>query len=178
MNEQGGRVASNIQEDSTTPQSAKPSKRIDVSLPHAWNYIRDIRKRVGEVFGESGSELRSASMMVASELIENAVKYGADVASAPNIRLSCCFDGDEMRIVVSNGSTDTEAVRTLHERVKQITDTPDKEALYIARLEELLADPTDSGKLGLYRIAFEGRFELSVAYVESVVTVTATRRCP
>jgi len=39
----------------------------------------------------------------------------------------------------------------------------------------LLAHPDESGKLGVYRIGFEGGFELACEYTKSVVTVTATR---
>jgi hypothetical protein len=161
----------------TRGESAQASRQIDVSLPLAWHYIRDIRKRVGEALSDSDSELRNATMMVASELVENAVKYGEDVVGATSILFSCSFDADHVRMVVKNGCTDTHAIRKLEQRIQQIADSPDKEALYMARLEELLEDPTESGKLGLYRVAFEGRFDLNATYSDRVVAVTATRCC-
>lgn len=145
-------------------------------LPHAWNYIREVRARVQEMLAGAEEELRSAAMMTVSELIENAVKYGEGVPGAPDIIVSCCSEGGEVRIIVSNGCQDSSGLRRLQERVQQITSAPDKEALYMARLEELLADAAQSGSLGLYRIAFEGRFELQVSVARSVVTVCATRR--
>jgi hypothetical protein len=153
-----------------------PAARIDVRLPHAWNYIREVRARVQEMLAGAEDELRSAAMMAVSELIENAVKYGEGVPGAPDIIVSCCSEGGEVRIVVSNGCQDGSVIRRLQERIQLIMSTPDKEALYMARLEELMADATESGSLGLYRIAFEGRFELHATLARSVVTVTATRR--
>ena len=47
-----------------------------------------------------------------------------------------------------------------------------------ARLEELLMHPSTSAKLGIYRIAHEGRFDIDCTYVNEVVTVTATRSLP
>jgi hypothetical protein len=132
---------------------------------------------VGDALEGYDSQLRHAATMTASELVENAVKYGEDVAAAPNIVFSFCFDGDQMQIVVSNGGTDLNGKRKLQDRVQQIADAPDKGALYMARLEELLADQTESGELGLYRVAFEGGFELRVTCTDDVVSVIATRPC-
>ena len=114
-------------------------------------------------------------MMTASELVENAVKYGEDVPAARCISFALTVDDETIRIEVSNGSTDKDGVRNLQSRVNEIARTPDKAALYVARLEKLLIEPAENGNLGLYRIAFEGQFDLACRYVDEVVTVTATR---
>jgi hypothetical protein len=150
---------------------------INMSLPHTWDHIRKIRKSVGEALEDRDPALRSAAMMVTSELVENAIKYGQDVPAAPQISLVLSFDHDELRIAVSNGSTDLVGVGELERRVEEIVRAPDKATLYMTRLEELLAQPLESGKLGLYRIAFEGQFDLLFNYANDVVTITATRDC-
>ena len=60
--------------------------------------------------------------------------------------------------------------------MQELAGAADKQALYLARLEELLANAEESGKLGIYRIGFEGGFDLQLDYTNHVVTVTATRK--
>jgi hypothetical protein len=60
--------------------------------------------------------------------------------------------------------------------VQELRDTEDKQALYLARLEALLTQPDgDSGKLGIYRIGFEGGFDVQLDYANDVVSMVATR---
>lgn len=151
------------------------SALLSSSLPHAWDQIRKIRKSVGEALEGLAPSLAEAAMMVTSELIENAVKYGEEVPASAHIQLSMSMDQGKLVITVANGCIDGPGVRQLERRIAEIADAPDKAALYMARLEQLLAEPNESGKLGLYRIAFEGEFELSLTYRDSVVSVTATR---
>jgi hypothetical protein len=77
---------------------------------------------------------------------------------------------------VVNGSTNAAGVAELERRVQELRAAEDKQALYLARLEQLLADADESGKLGIYRIGFEGGFDLQLEYTNDVVTVTATRK--
>lgn len=154
---------------------AAPTIVVNSSLPHTWDHIRKIRKQVGDALQDSDPNLRSAAMMVTSELVENAVKYGEEVPAAPHISLSMTVNGEQLVIVVTNGCADLSGVRELQKRIDEITAAPDKSTLYMARLEELLADPSESGKLGLYRIAFEGQFEIDFRYTDQVVSITATR---
>jgi hypothetical protein len=79
-------------------------------------------------------------------------------------------------IRVINGSTNALGVAELERRVQELRRAEDKQALYMARLEELLARAEESGKLGIYRIGFEGGFDLDLDYTNDVVTVTATRK--
>ena len=67
-------------------------------------------------------------------------------------------------------------VAELQRRVQEVHGAEDKQALYFARLEELLANADESGKLGIYRVGFEGGFDLQLDYTNNVVTVTATRK--
>lgn len=150
---------------------------VSSSLPHTWDHIRTIRKQVGEALKDSDPNLCSAAMMVVSELMENAVKYGEGVPAAPNISLSLSMGTNKLMIAVRNGCGDATAVKALEQRIREIAEAPDKSALYMERLEQLLADPLDTGKLGLYRIAFEGEFDLQFDYADRVVTIVATRVC-
>jgi hypothetical protein len=148
---------------------------VNINFPHTWQHTRTVRKCVGDALANDNPDRRSAAMMTASELVENAIKYGEEVPQALGISFAMLQGAEGMRIEVSNGSTDVEAVGRLERRVAEIAGAPDKAALYMARLEELLAQPTESGRLGLYRIAFEGQFDLQCHYANSVVTMLATR---
>lgn len=157
-------------------QNSIPPASVNVSLPHTWDHVRQIRGRVAEVLKEADSSLRSAAVMVTSELVENAVKYGEAVPAAPRISVALTVNETAIIVKVTNGSPDSSAVAELGRRVDEIMSAPDKSVLYLARLEELMSAPTEAGKLGLYRIAFEGEFDLQLTYREQVVTMTATRK--
>ena len=148
---------------------------LNSSLPHAWDQIRKIRKSVGDALKVLAPSLAEAAMMVTSELIENAVKYGEEVPASAHIQLAMSMDDGKLVITVTNGCIEGPGVRQLAARIQEISEAPDKAALYMSRLEQLLAEPTESGKLGLYRIAFEGEFDLQYTYRDNVVTITATR---
>jgi hypothetical protein len=156
-------------ETATSPTS------VNVWLPHSWDHIRQIRAKVGEALKDADPSLRSAAIMVASELVENAVKYGEEVPDARQITVSLEMGPAAIVIAVSNGSADPKAIEALKRRVDEITSAPDKSVLYLARLEELMAESTETGELGLYRIAFEGEFDIQLRYLNQVVTMTATR---
>jgi hypothetical protein len=119
-----------------------------------------------------------AAVMTASELLENAIKYGEDVPGASEGLFTISVAEDRIEIEAVNGSTDPESVRQLRDHVRLIKEADNKEALYQVQLEQLMArsDDNKSTQLGLYRIACEGGFDLACTYRDAVVTVTATRR--
>jgi hypothetical protein len=149
-----------------------------VSIAPVWPQVRKLRGDVADALAAFPAELKSAATMVASELIENAIKYGETIDAAPNILFSLVAGAAEIRIQTVNGSTNLHGVNRLLHLVDELSRTADKAALYLARQEQLLADPNESGSLGLYRIAFEGEFDLTCTYHERFVTVTATRKIP
>lgn len=148
---------------------------IAISVPHAWQYVRTIRHKVEDSLKGFDSGVRSATVMTAAELVENAIKYGESVTAAQSVSFAMVVDETSMRIEVCNGSMDVAGVGELLQRIEEVSRAPDKAALYMRRLEELMAVPTESGKLGIYRIAFEGKFDLRCKYADQVVTVTAVR---
>jgi anti-sigma regulatory factor (Ser/Thr protein kinase) len=148
---------------------------LQVSLEPEWPTVRDIRQRVGSALQNCPAQLRSAAVMASSELVENAIKYGESVPGAKAATFVLEVTGESVSIRVVNGSTNAVGVAELQRRVQELRGTADKQALYHARLQELLADEEETGNLGIYRIGFEGGFELELDYTNQVVTVTATR---
>jgi hypothetical protein len=149
---------------------------LELSFPPIWPNVREIRERVGAALDACPAQLRSAAIMTSSELVENAVKYGESVPAAKAVTFVLDASAEGLSIRVVNGSTNTAGVAELKRRVNELHCAADKQALYLARLEELLANPDDSGRLGVYRIGFEGGFDLRLEYRDEVVTITATRK--
>jgi hypothetical protein len=155
------------------------TRLLDAEVPAAWSAIRAVRHDVGEVLTGHPAELRTATMMTASELLENAVKYGEKMGAAPCISFSLVAADGQLVVEVINRSTSDNDVRGLEECIDRISRAPDKETiekLYLARLEEVMARNSEGGRLGLYRVALEGGFELRCTWFDGVVTVRATRK--
>jgi len=149
---------------------------LQFTLAPMWPNVREIRQRVAAALEECPSQLRSAAVMTASELVENAIKYGESVPGAKTVTFVLEATSESISISVVNGSTNALGVAELERRVQELRSAGDKQALYLARLEQLLADADESGKLGIYRIGFEGGFDLALEYLNNVVSVTATRK--
>lgn len=147
-----------------------------MSLPGGiWQRVREVRRRVGETARELPPEVRDAAVMVTAELVENAIKYGESVPGCEDVEVYVRIGADRVVIEVHNGVSTAAITAELTERIRQIRESDDREALYVGRLSEMLSEPGQSGKLGLYRIGFEGKFELECQVDEQVLKVRATR---
>jgi anti-sigma regulatory factor (Ser/Thr protein kinase) len=134
---------------------------LTLSVPGGvWQRVREARGRVAELASGVSEEIRTAAVMVTAELLENAIKYGEAVAGCEDVVVHVTIDPSQVSIEVINGASSRDQVA---------------EPLYISRLEQMLESPGVSGKLGLYRIGFEGNFDLSCRYEFPVLTVRATR---
>lgn len=154
------------------------SKQRTLTIPLMWHLLRDLRQVVEETLQDFPLDVRNATSMVAAELVSNAIKYGISVPTAPSATITLTVTAKQIQIEVSNGVTAESVVQELQARLEQIARSDSKEQLYMNRLQQLLDDSTQTGKLGLYRIGFEGRFELTCMYAEQVLTVVATRGIP
>lgn len=154
------------------------AKSIQINIPIAWEYVRAVRQQVAVALADASEELRSAAVMVASELVENAIKYGTAVPAAPWAQFR--FDGNSeyIQIQVSNGLLDATPLQLLDRIIKQLQDPAACEQLYMARLQQLVNDPIQPNRLGLYRIGYEGKFTLDYTYADQVLTLTARRHIP
>ncbi len=146
------------------------------ALPREWHSVREIRSEVDQALADVAPDLRQGAVITASELVENAVKYGESVPGAVDVGFSMEASDQFIRVEVTNGATNGEAVRELQECIKTLSATADLEQLYFRRLQEIV-DALDetTGKLGLFRIAFEAGFGLECTYKGDVVTVRATK---
>jgi len=154
------------------------SKQRTLTIPLMWHLLRDLRQVVEETLQDFPLDVRNATSMVAAELVSNAIKYGISVPTASSATITLTVTAKQIQIEVSNGVTSESVVQELQARLEQIAGSDSKEQLYMNRLQQLLDDSSQTGKLGLYRIGFEGRFELKCTYAEQVLTVVATRGIP
>jgi hypothetical protein len=149
---------------------------VEHHIPPFWERIDSIREELILSLWPHGKPFRDASVMAASELLENAVKYSG---SGPNtdIAFRLIADRDRIRMETVNPLPFPEAYETLKAHIDQI-QTGDRKKMYIQRLIYLMKNPgVSSTGLGLYRIAYEGGFELSCwEKVENLVVVCAERR--
>lgn len=147
---------------------------VSLEVPVVWAYVRRVRAAVREGLTGHPEGLRDAAEMVASELVENAVKYGESVPACPMVRVRLAIEGSLLTIAVSNGVSGPERAASLRQRIERLRG-PDHEALYVERIHELLDDPREDGKLGLFRIGAEGGFRLEMHERDDVVTIFARR---
>lgn len=149
--------------------------RFRYEIPIVWHFVREIRKHLGESLADQPAELREASVMVASELVENAIKYGDSVPGARIATIELFVDSEQVRIVVTNGISSADRALEVAAMLDRIADAPDPTVLYVERLQVLLENPNIKGKLGFLRIGLEAGFELASSYSDGILTITAIR---
>lgn len=154
------------------------SKQLTWTLPLMWHLLSQLRHGVEEALQSFPQDVRYATSMVAEELVSNAIKHGVSVPGAASAQLTLTVTEKQIQIAVSNGVASESVVEELQRRIAQIASTESKEQLYMNRLQQMLDDPAQTGKLGLYRIGFEGRFGLTCQYCDHVLTVMASREIP
>jgi hypothetical protein len=145
------------------------------SLSASWANVRETRSLVSAALEGFPAPVRHATMMVASELLENALKYGEAVTLAPDIAFTLLATTDSIEVEVRNGCTQPSQLDDLQQHVRDIMSAEDKAALHFARLRQLAKNRGESNKLGVYRMVYEGEFELAVCVEADVVTVRARR---
>jgi hypothetical protein len=117
--------------------------------------------------------------MVAQELLENAVKYGA-FSGAERIGLGVRMGSEDVTVEVkSRVGVDDANLRRFDQMIQWIRGYQDPFEAYVERLKQVSARPYSHGEsgLGLARIAYEGRCALDF-YVDegNVLAVSAVYR--
>ena len=149
---------------------------VELRIPVIWHYTNKVRQAVDKVMATYAESLRQATKMVASELVENAIKYGQLTPESKQIRFLLSLSEQDVIIEVENGIDDRTALAALEARVAAINETENREELLLKRMQEIVDRPAQSSQLGLYRIVSEGGFHLEYSYNVSVLTVRATRK--
>jgi hypothetical protein len=115
--------------------------------------------------------------MAVAELADNMLKY-ADGAGAFAGSISIVTGVSTTTIVAESHVESPEEAGSLVEVVEAIGRSDDAAELYRERIASLLSTPEVArSRLGLVRIAHEGRFRLRAARVGGILHVTAERSC-
>jgi len=120
----------------------------------AWDPCREMLRAAG-----LGDDEAYALAMVAQELLENAVKYGA-FSGADRIRLEIRVAAGDVTVEVTNRvGLDEAHLRRFDQTVQWIRGFQDPFEAYVERMKAVSAQPYAHGQsgLGLTRIAYEGR---------------------
>jgi hypothetical protein len=154
---------------------AEFSFKIDVPVRNEWANVSLLVTSVQNCFNAMFSDVDGSQTvaMVTGELLENAIKYGCWTAGGHYLRLNVGGGAKRARVSVEN-PVEQGAVTELQRTLDWINEFPSAEAAYRARLLALAqtADP-DVSKLGLVRVAYEGRCKLTAEAVNGSVRVTA-----
>ncbi len=146
-----------------------------IRLPLSANWLDRVRDVALEGLRTAPSELRSAGVLAAVELAENALKFGGPLPGGTEAALRVRYGESELRIFSENGAS-PERYRRVSEQIRKIDASEDRQLLYLERLNYLLqATANDGVGLGLIRLVHEGGFTLSCTYEEPVLTISAVR---
>lgn len=147
-----------------TTQSIKPglgSPLVFLRFRPVWTYIDGVRE-FGRFFCEqtfSDGELAERAQMAIQETLENAVKYSSRNEDT-ELEVSISSDGQRL-VIACTSEPDPNHLSKLKMELEQI-HALDPEAAYIAAFRRAAAEPEAASRLGLARMRYEGRFELTL----------------
>jgi len=160
---------------STAPNTSNPLRpMVFMRFRPAWAYIDGIRE-FGRFFCETTfgtPALAQRACVAIQEALENAVKYSSNSPDS-ELELVIQSDGDRIEFSVSSLPDAAHIERLRAELAQQRTLDP--EQAYVAAFLRASKEPSESARLGLARIRYEGGVELSIHEQEGGrVRVTAT----
>ncbi len=153
--------------------------KISIVIKPTWHLVKEVQEKTEKFMQEKkmSSDIIEVSVMCSTELIENAVKYGAEKPDGSSIDFDLQATDDTVEIIVSNGYHDDQDLKNVIKHIDKIKASEDPAALYIERLQELLDNPKPGvSQLGLYRIAYEGGFTLDYRHSDMALTIIAKRK--
>ncbi|MCC6557293.1 MAG: hypothetical protein IT372_30445 [Polyangiaceae bacterium] len=157
-----------------------PSFRLELPISQRWQNIDALHRTIAGSTEDLLDDPRISQTlaMVASELIENAVKYGAwsrSRAAGVVVQRRETPTGDVIEIEVTNpvhGAGDFLAVQST---LDWIASFPSPREAYISRIRQLAEDvEIEQSRLGLVRVAYEGGCQVRAELLEGdMLRVTA-----
>lgn len=153
---------------------------LELTLPPEWNAVTAVWEACRGMLERSGLPADDAYSlaMVAQELLENAVKYGASLPEDA-IRLSLRVDDTDVTVEVRSRVCEEDAsFHAFGRAVRQLQQSRDAFGAYVERLQRAALRPYAPGEseLGLARIAYEGRCALDYRVDAGFLAVSAVYR--
>ena len=149
---------------------------IDLPVQNEWSNVDLVRTSVLGCFHAIFADTEGCQSFatVASELMENAIKYGDwKEEGAGHLKLRVWGDARTASVQVEQPvAVDGESVRELLAMIEWLNGFADPEEAYRTRMLEIAAAPAGATKLGLARIVYEGRCRLAAELDGSTLRVT------
>jgi len=147
------------------------------SIRPDWDDIKLVSDTVRDIFKDKYNGLEDIVMMVSSELLENAIKYGFVQHDKDFIKYQVEEDAGMIIISVTNKVDSFSFIRQVIEHIEKIRRNDNKMELYVDRMKQIRDKRKDGeSKLGFYRIAYEGKFNLHYKYKDDNLTIIAKRK--
>jgi hypothetical protein len=148
---------------------------VSLDVPTLWQLTRQIRSAVLVRLSAHDPNVREATALVASELAENAIKYGLNVdAQEPLVTIE--VQPNMVRIRTLNASGEVQAHSVL-DTLARIAHHEDPGALYAEVIEKGIEEPRPGvSQQGFYRIAAVGGFSLEGKWRDGQLEIVAERR--
>ncbi len=148
---------------------------IEMQVRHHWDNVERVRRLVHQsLLSSYGSmDLADTMSMVASELLENAFRYG----DGSGARLRIAGEADALTVAITNalGPNLADHVVNLRKRIYQLGAFRDPSEAFRSALEQRPRDGDVNG-LGLARMIYEGECRLDCDLSQpGQVTVRASR---
>ncbi len=151
---------------------------MNLTIKPTWDIVKDVHDKTIRVMNDQGAsaDVKESAMMVATELIENAVKYGISQPDGSSIEFNLEISDNSIQMSTANGVKEEEHAKIVIDHITRINESDNPKELYTQRLLELLeCDRPGATQLGLYRIAYEGQFNLRYAYEGKVLKINAEK---
>lgn len=150
--------------------------KLQIEVAPIWSIISEIKDRIKIAMeGLRQGEIDFA-VMTASELLENAIKYGVSNENISQVGFDFDLGKNKLIIKVKNGVNEDNSISNLINIMERIKNTENRRLLYIERLQEIMDDPSQKGShLGLYRIISEGEYDLSYTYTNNVLEMIGSK---
>jgi hypothetical protein len=154
---------------------------IDLPVQNHWENVDLLRSSVQNCFTAIFQDVEgvNAFATVAAELLENAIKYGkwSTGDGTPRLHLRVWGDGERANVQVENPVDESSPeLKELIHTIEWLKTFPSAEEAYRARLLEVATSPRGVSKIGLARIAYEGKCALSAEIERGVLRVTGVSR--
>ena len=156
-----------------------PESSLSLEIPPDWGRLDGVRHEVIEFLSDLGldRDAQETSGMVASELLENAIKYGGWTAPEDRAYLDVSAGHGEVVIAaVCPLGRDPEHLVRLQDTLAFLAEYDGPFEAYVARMEQIASGETSRDGLGLLRVACEGESSLDYSLDDEQLTIEARHR--
>lgn len=153
-----------------------------IEIAPEWDELERIRLDAADFLEKHGfaEQVRVATVMVLSELLENSVKYGSFTHKTDKVSILLDLSGDHITVEVTNPIAESSLpnLDKLDKTIQWVRGFQDPFEAYVKRLREISKKPLDDKEsgLGIVRIAYEGKVALDFFVSDKdLLTVSAVR---